>query len=74
MIKLKTRILTLIFLSGGMAFGQKTNSAEDPIRTVGMPVMKEIVNTPIPGAPLLSKPQLITGTKQDIRTEQPGLV
>ena len=74
MIKLKIGILTLILLSGGMAFGQKTNPAEDPVRTVGMPVMKEIVNTLIPGAPLLSKPQLITGTKQDIRTEKHGLV
>jgi hypothetical protein len=49
------------------------HAKEDAVRTTHFPVMKEIVNTRIPGAPLLSKPQHINGTLQDIRTEEHGL-
>ena len=43
------------------------------IRTTKFPHFKKLVMTPIPGAPILSQPQRIDGTKQEIRTEKHGL-
>ncbi|MFS4455693.1 FG-GAP-like repeat-containing protein [Maribacter sp. 2304DJ31-5] len=47
---------------------------EDKIKTTNFPKLKELVNTNIPGAITFSQPQLITGTKQEIRTEKHGLI
>ena len=44
------------------------------LRTENFPIMKEVVNNPIPGAPLLSTPQRIDGSKWEIRTEEHGLI
>lgn len=47
---------------------------EDVIRTTNFPQMRTIVNSDIPGAPILSQPQRIDGSMQEIRTEKHGLV
>ncbi|WP_168796407.1 FG-GAP-like repeat-containing protein [Flagellimonas onchidii] len=50
------------------------NPQEDKIKTTNFPKLKELVSTEIPGAITFSQPQLITGTKQEIRTEKHGLI
>ena len=50
------------------------NPDEDKVRTTNFPVLKKIVNSDIPGAPILSQPQRIDGTAQEIRTEKHGLI
>ncbi|MCL2562025.1 MAG: FG-GAP-like repeat-containing protein [Rikenellaceae bacterium] len=48
---------------------------DDPnARTTNFPVLKPLVMTPIPGAPILSQPQRIDGSLFEIRTEKHGLV
>lgn len=72
----RTSILTiLLFASVGNAMAQypKDDPAEDVIRTSGFPKMKQLVMTDIPGAPILSQPQRIDGTKMEIRTGKHGL-
>jgi len=46
---------------------------EDKIKSTGFPKFPKIINTDIPGAPILGQPVLISGTKQEIRTEKHGL-
>ncbi len=46
---------------------------EDKISTKGLPILKPIINNTIDGAPILGNPIIITGTKQEIRTEKHGL-
>ena len=50
------------------------NPDEDKMRTTYFPELKTIVNSAIPGAPILSQPQQINGTIQEIRTEKHGLI
>ncbi|WP_136468622.1 protein-disulfide reductase DsbD domain-containing protein [Flagellimonas onchidii] len=52
--------------------GQNPN--EDKIKTTNFPKLKKLVSTDIPGAISFSQPQLITGTKQEIRIEKHGLI
>ncbi|WEK33527.1 MAG: VCBS repeat-containing protein [Candidatus Pseudobacter hemicellulosilyticus] len=51
----------------------QAQSPDDKVRSTGFPVFPKIINTVIPGAPLLDQPVLITGTQQEIRTEKHGL-
>ena len=44
------------------------------VRTTNFPRLKEMINVPVPGAPLLSDPVRIDGTKKEIRTELHGLI
>lgn len=44
------------------------------VRTSNFPKLKEIVNVPIPGAPILSNPVRIDGIQKEIRTEFHGLI
>lgn len=62
--------VVLLLLSSGI-FAQKKHS--DNIRTSHFPVMKEIFNTYIPGAPVLLTPKRIDGVEQEIRTDKHGL-
>ena len=50
------------------------NPQEDKIKTTDFPKLKKLVSTEIPGAITFSQPKLITGTKQEIRTEKHGLI
>ena len=50
------------------------NPEEDKIKTTNFPKFKELVSSKIPGAITFSQPKLITGTKQEIRTEKHGLI
>lgn len=73
---MKKHILTLALLvSVGSAMAQYPieNPKEDIIRTAGFPRLKQLVMTNIPGAPILSQPQRIDGSKLEIRTGKHGL-
>jgi len=73
MIKMKKRlILGLAFVLSIQAIAQ--DPTEDKIRTTNFPELKKIVNSRIPGAPILSQPQQINGYLQEIRTEKHGLI
>ncbi|MCL2562394.1 MAG: VCBS repeat-containing protein, partial [Rikenellaceae bacterium] len=72
-------ILFFILLCGIQVFAQRPEPEEvvkdDPTaRTTNFPVLKPLVMTPIPGAPVLSQPQRIDGSLFEIRTEKHGLV
>lgn len=69
-----TKIFTMVtaIMISVSVMAQKNR--EDKIRTTGFPVMKTVVNTDIPGAPLFSEPIRINGYKQEIRTEEHGLI
>ena len=69
-------IITTLFLFlavVAMAQSPKDNPAEDVIRTTHFPKLKPLVMTHIPGAPVLSQPQRLDGTEQEIRTTKHGL-
>ena len=70
-MKFCTSLIVVLFCSS-IVFAQ--NPEEDKIKTTNFPKIKELVSTNIPGAISLSQPQLITGAKQEIRTEKHGLV
>ncbi|QEC42136.1 FG-GAP repeat domain-containing protein [Pseudobacter ginsenosidimutans] len=63
------RILSLSMLPASLL----AQSADDRIRSSGFPVIGKIINTNIPGAPVLDQPELLKGTEQEIRTEKHGL-
>ncbi len=44
------------------------------VRTTHFPVLKELISTPIAGAPALLQPMRIDGLKREIRTEKHGLI
>jgi hypothetical protein len=50
------------------------NREEDNIKTKNFPKMREIRNAEIPGAPVLSNPVLLKGSKNEIRVEKHGLI
>ena len=68
-------ILTACALTCVGVFAQypTENPAEDAIRTTLFPKLKKLEMTQIPGAPVLSQPQRIDGSKQEIRTVKHGL-
>lgn len=74
MQKFKTKcgllVAFLIVIIGQSTFGQ---TKESKVRSTNFPVFPDFQNNKIAGAPLLCKPQLITGTKQEIRVEKHGL-
>ena len=65
-------IIFLAILATADAAAQ--NPDTDKIGTSNFVGMKKIANSHIPGAPLLSQPQQIVGTRQEIRTEKHGLI
>lgn len=67
-----TGLLLLSTLTASARY-PKDNPAEDVIRTTHFPKLKPLVMTSIPGAPILSQPQRLDGTKQEIRTTKHGL-
>lgn len=52
---------------------RETDNSMNGIRTTDFPVFKQLVQTPVAGAPILGQPQRIDGTKYEIRTEKHGL-
>ena len=52
----------------------QNTSDEAMIHTVHFPEMRVVVNSDIPGAPILSQLQRIDGTEREIRTEKHGLI
>mgnify|MGYP005761328403 CR=1 FL=1 len=52
----------------------QNRSEEVNIRTLHFPEIRNLVNSDIPGAPILSQPQRIDGTEREIRTEKHGLI
>jgi hypothetical protein len=50
------------------------NREEDSIKTKDFPQMRELKMTDIPGAPVLSQPEWLNGTKNEIRVEKHGLI
>ncbi|WP_299556416.1 VCBS repeat-containing protein [Seonamhaeicola sp.] len=69
-MKLYCTLISLLLASA--VFAQ--NPDEDKIKTTNFIKFKELVSTKIPGAVTFSQPELITGTKQEIRTEKHGLI
>ena len=70
---MKTQLI--IFLSVlAVVNAAAQNPDTDKIKTSNFVEMKKIVNSDIPGAPLLSQPQRIDGSLQEIRTEKQGLI
>ena len=67
----KFYIAALLLSFPMMVFAQFPKS--DAVRSSHFPKMKQIVNTNIPGAPILSQPQRVDGLLQEIRTEEHGL-
>lgn len=65
--------LSLLSMISAKAQFPKENPAEDAVRTTHFPVLKHLVMTSIPGAPLLSQPIHIDGKAQEIRTVKHGL-
>lgn len=62
----------ILALSYTFTLAQKTS--KETTRTTNFPEMRPITNSNIPGAPILSIPQRIDGTDQEIRTEKHGLI
>lgn len=67
MRRIYTLVLSLLVLS---ASAQKNT---DNVRSKNFPKFPKIENSEIAGAPLLSRPILINGKKQEIRVEKHGL-
>ncbi len=70
---MKTKYLSFLLgiVLSSTLFAQ--HSKTDKQRSTNFPIFPEILNTNIPGAPLLGKPVLINGKKQEIRVEKHGL-
>ena len=49
------------------------NLDTDKVKSTGFPKFPQIINTEIPGAPILGQPFLVNGKKQEIRVEKHGL-
>ncbi len=62
--------ITLLFLNLGL---MAQSSATDKVRSKNFPKFPKIVNTNIPGAPVLGQPFHVNGKKQEIRVDKHGL-
>lgn len=69
---MKRIFLITFFILGISLFAQNRN--EDKIKTKTLPLPKEIKTNEIAGVPILSQPYLLTGYKNEIRTEKHGLI
>lgn len=73
-IKKTLSICTLALLSmSASAQFPKDNPKDDLVRTKNLPVLKHLLMTNIPGAPVLQQPVRLDGSKQEIRTGKHGL-
>jgi FG-GAP repeat. len=70
---MKKTSLLLLLLSISLSFFAQDRK-EDIIKTTNFIKMKKVVPNLIPGAPILGQPQLITGTKNEIRVEKHGMI
>lgn len=68
------RIVTLVIACLCFFNTYAQNREDDKIHTQGFPKMKELKMTSIPGAPVLSQPEWLNGTKNEIRVEKHGLI
>ncbi|NOU59328.1 FG-GAP-like repeat-containing protein [Marinifilum caeruleilacunae] len=68
------RIVNLLLVVCCVLSATAQNREEDKEKTKNFPKMREIKNADIPGAPLLKNPILLTGSKNEIRTEKHGLI
>lgn len=59
--------------AGAFAQYPKDNPADDNFRTAGLPELKTLKMTDIPGAPVLSQPEYLDGSEMEIRTAKHGL-
>lgn len=68
------RIITLVIACICFLNTYAQNREEDKIHTKDFPKLKELKMTEIPGAPVLSQPEWLNGTKNEIRVEKHGLI